>query len=323
MTAVLRRWNEYWFRPTLLVNLALSRIIIVAVQLYLLVTADQYNHERLRELSTLPDFIYDPLPMFRLLTFPFGLEFRPSLEILLSIYAITLAAGMLALIGLKTNLSLLLFVVGITLMQAFSYSFGDLHHPEALMIITLSVLAVSPAGRVLSVDYLQSRRRSSPEGAKVDALHMTESLARWPLLLTRWMFAIIYLDAAASKLGRSGLDWMNGYTLQYYLLRDGLRTGHDFGVWLADHHNLVWLLSWTTILFEGTFFLVLIFPRLAWVYVPLGLALHIGMCATLGACFYQYMAIYAVFVPWAPICRALRHRLGSLRSTGTPGYYVR
>jgi hypothetical protein len=48
--------------------------------------------------------------------------------------------------------SLLVFAVGSVTLAAFDYSFGKFHHTDAVMMIALSVLALSPSGQVLSVD---------------------------------------------------------------------------------------------------------------------------------------------------------------------------
>lgn len=314
-------WKTYWFRPALLAHLAICRIVCVAAQLLLLIQRDVYNHNRLLELSKLPESLYHPLPVLRVLVEPFGWHSPLSFEILLAVYGITLAAGVLALVGFKTNLSLLLFALGNILMQAFSYSFGDFHHAEALMIITLSLLALSPAGRVLSLDDLRRRVRRNH---KLQRLEIVNKIAKksvfagWPLLVVRYLFGLIYLDAAVQKLIKAGLDWMNGYTVQFYLVTNGIRRGSDLALWLTQYHTLASLLSWVTILFEGTFFLVIFFPRLAWVYIPLGVALHAGMCLTELACFYQFVALYTVFIPWVPLFQDLSERLGFLRPATKP-----
>lgn len=312
MVELVKPWNTYWFRPAPLVHLAICRIVVVGFQLFILLNHHYYNYNRLRQVSALPDFLYDPLPVLRLLIWPFGWTYRPPFEILLTVYCITLAVGVLALIGLKTNFSLLAFTVGNVFMQAFSYSFGEYHHPEALLMITLLLLALSPAGGVLSIDDLWRRLRLNSKRRRFDVfnniLNEASAFASWPLLLVQWLLALIYLATAMSKLGSAGLDWMNGYTLQYFLLRDALRWS-NIGVWLAHQQTVVWLLSWMTILFEGTFFLVLIFPRLAWLYIPSGVALHMGIYLTMGAFFFQFIVIYTVFIPWVPMFKTLPHRL--------------
>ena len=311
--ALLRRWNAYWFRPAPLVNLAICRIVVVASQLFLLVFTG-YNSNRFVQLAALPDSLYRPLPVLRPLLWPFGWSYRPSFETIFVTHWITVAAGVLALIGLRTNSALFVFAAGNIFMQAYFYSFGDFHHPEALMMITLSILALSPAGRVLSIDDLRFRLRLNVRKRRFDVssiLDEVSGFARWPLLLIGWMYALVYLSAAASKLRVAGFDWMNGYTLQYYLLEDGLRWGSDVGVWLGRHHTLVFALSWVTILFEGTFFLVLISPRLVGLYIPMGVALHAGIYVAMRAPFFAFMVIYTVFVPWVRIFKTVSHLLTS------------
>ena len=123
--------------------------------------------------------------------------------------------------------------------------------------------------------------------------------ARWPLVTMQWLMAIVYLDAVMSKMVQGGLDWMNGYTLQHYLLWDGLRKENATAVWLAQQHHLAILLSCLTVMFEATFVLAVIRPRLRWFYIPLGSTLHAGMYVTMETPFFQFVALYCVFVPWS------------------------
>jgi hypothetical protein len=316
MKGLIKRWNTYWFSPAPLAQLAICRILLVGVQLLLLVRLDDYNYNRLADLTLKSASSYNPLPVFTLLTWPLGPEFRPSFEILITVYSITLAVGTLALVGLKTNINLALFVLGIIFLQAFSYSFNEYHHPEPPMIFALSLLALSPAGKVLSIDALWRRRRLVFNGGKSEDLNIMDeksTFARWPLLLSGWLLALVYLDAALSKLGKGGLYWMNGYTLQYKLANSGVELGNNLAVWLSQQHTLVWLLSWMTILLEGTFFLVLIFPVLALLYIPMGVFFHVGLCVVMEACFWQWTAVYAVLIPWVPILGILSQRLGFLQ----------
>jgi hypothetical protein len=235
--------------------------------------------------------------------------------VLWSVYWITAIGGVLALIGCWTRCSLLVFALGNVFMQAFYYSFGDMHHNQAALIIALGVLALAPSGAVLSVDAWR-RRSGSAAGARWTRPHEARSdFARWPLLVTRWLLALIYGSAALSKLVASGVDWINGYTLQYYLLDDGLRNGMELGVRLGAYHLPVVVLSWVSMLFEGTFFLVLVAPRLAWVYLPVGIALHLGIYWTMKAPFFQFSVLYAAFVPWTRFGKALKDSWGSLRTT--------
>ncbi len=297
-------WQRYWFRPAPLFNLALCRVVCVGVQL-----AGLFEDRGIFvEHSRLPDSLYDPVILLRLILWPFGeaLQTRPSYGAIAAIYWITLAAGGFALLGALTRTSLVLFAFGNLFLTAFKWSFNDFHHSDAIMVIFVGLLAMSPAGATLSLDDLSARLRQATLQKRLDpsnVLNATSQFARFPLLLTQHLFSVIYLNAGVSKLWVAGLDWANGDTLQYYLWRDGLSRGSELGVWLGQQHALAVLSSWITLVFECTFFLVLLWPRLLVLYVPLGFSLHLGMCLTSLACFVPYFALYSVFVPWASFAK--------------------
>jgi hypothetical protein len=96
--------------------------------------------------------------------------------------------------------------------------------------------------------------------------------------------------------------------LQFALIRDGLKNGSPLGVWLGQFHLLLILTQWVVVIFQSTFWVSLIVPRLKWIYVPLGFAFHVGIYLTLRAPFFQWMALYAVFIPWAVVLTMLTNR---------------
>jgi hypothetical protein len=175
------------------------------------------------------------------------------------------------------------------------------------MMIALSVLAISASGRVLSLDWLLRRRKTESFS---DVLELKGEFAGWPIRLVQWFFALMYISAVAMKMQAGGHDWMNGFTLQYYLIQDGLRWGSPLALWFAQHHYVILLAQYGVILFQGTFWLAVLFPKLRWVYVPAGLCLHLGILFTLNAPFYQWIVLYAVFIPWARAFQLLRQRAG-------------
>ncbi|HXK61989.1 MAG TPA: hypothetical protein PLP42_19050 [Acidobacteriota bacterium] len=302
-------WQRYWFSPGALVNLAIVRILAVGYQLWYLLTFN--NLALLAERASLPDNLYAPVLALRIMLLPFGSGYRPSFELLEVVFWITVAAGGLALVGFRTNLSLVVFTIGALFIQTFVYSFGDFHHPEAILIMALALLALSPSGEVLSVDHwLRQRRRGRRAFDVWDLSNQTSVLATWPLLLTQWLFSLIYFSAALSKVLNSGLDWMNGYTLRYYMLTATPTPADDWlPMLLGQNFLVVTLLSWAVILFEGTFFLVLIFPRLAWIYVPIGIGMHASIQLMGMAPFPQYMLLYSVFVPWDDVIKWTQTRV--------------
>lgn len=242
---------------------------------------------------------------------PFGWTYRPGVDVLEAVFVVALIAGALSVVGLVTRLSLTVFTLSSVFLQAHAFSFGDFHHPEGVIMIALGVLTLAPSGEVLSLDRRLGRWVGGPGSGTAggaDLLSAKSEYARWPLLVIAWVMALVYLSAAVSKLPPAGLDWMNGTTLQYYLIQDGLRWDSAIGVWLGGQHQLAKALSWGTILFEGTFFLLILVPALALVYVPLWAALHVGIYVTMKAPFFGWAALYCVFVPWQTVGRWLRDR---------------
>jgi len=313
--SILATWNVYWFSPAPLFNLAICRIVAVIFQLHHIL--QPYYLNNILDRASLPDAVYTPLPFVQLLTFPFGSSEPPPDLFLSLMYWITLGAGIFAFLGFKTNLSLISFSLGCLWIQEYIYSFGKHHHPEAFMMIALVILALSPSGRVLSLDDIGKRIRFNLKNRKFTTFNIVDensTFARWPLLLIQWMFALIYLSAGLAKLADGGLDWFNGYTLQFYLLSDGLRWGSDLGVWLAHSHTMAVLSSLMAVWFELTFFLVLIFPKLIWIYIPLGASFHIGIYLAQKAPFFQFVVLYAVFIPWASIVQNFTSRPWSTAS---------
>ncbi len=316
ITASLHLWESYWFRPGLLFNLAVVRILLVLFKLRS-VLRPAYLEDALA-LTQAPDFQYSPLPVLKIFLALLGNIENPGAELLQAAYWITAAAGILALLGLFTNPSLLVFSLGSLFFQGYKYSFGDFHHTEALMLIGLLLISLAPSGRVLSLDELISRRQGGDRPRPDHWLQASSPYAAWPLLAIQWLLSLAYFSSAFSKVAKAGLDWMNGYTLQYYLVRDGLRWGSDLGVFIGQFHTPAVILSWLTVLFEATFFLVLIFPRLARIYIPAGIAFHTGVYLTMLAPFFSFMMLYSVFVPWDSLLRRLRRRRISYSPAGYP-----
>ena len=308
----IQAWNNYWFKPIPLFDLAILRVIVVTFQIVYLLKGNYLD--KLYKHTLLADSFYQPSWILRLLL-PFGSDYQPSFMVLAAVFWLTLISGVTSLVGYKTRISLTVFAISNLIMQTYIYAFGDFHHPEALMIITLMILPFSPAGQVFSLDNLLRRIGHNVKQVRFsfgNNLEETSPFASWPLLLIRWMYAWIYLSAAVSKLtyGPKGihLDWVNGITLQAYLVQDGLRWHSDLGVWLGQHHTLALISSWVALLFELTFGLVLIFPKLARFYIPLGASFHIGIYLAQKAPFFQYLAIYSVFIPWTKICHLFTRR---------------
>ncbi len=284
------RWNAYWFPRTSTVPLAICRILMVAAQLYWLgpTMAEHYNL-----LSKNPTFI-DPQWVIRgvAAVIPRHVLFTPSG--FHALYWVAVVSGVLAIVGLFTRLSLFVFALATWIFVAHLYSYADIHHPEAVFSILLMLLPFAPSGDSLSIDAWLRRRtlgaadRTAPAGQS--------DMAMWPLKTAHALMALTYFSTGLTKMVFGGVAWMNGYTLQGYLLADGLRRNLPLGLWVAQHHTLCVLLSIGTVIFELFFFVSLIWPRTAPFFFVNALLFQTGLLLTAGHKFYPHMFVLVLLL---------------------------
>jgi uncharacterized membrane protein YphA (DoxX/SURF4 family) len=301
MNAVLEKWSRFWFSPGYSFDLAFVRMVLVGLQCYLLLS---YSFPSLMYVLSVPEYLYQPRIVLRLLM-PWTMPPYPSETAVIATFWITFLFGITSFIGLFTNFSLLAFGLLNVVLQAFIYSFRDVHHPEAIMMLALIALALSPSGHVLSVDSWRRSRRTKSGVSAVRLLEVQEPYARWPILFLQWFFPLMYISAVVSKLSRGGLDWANGISLQYFMILESHKNDSDLALFVSQFHHFLRFAEYIVLLFQATFFLILFFPRLKWIYLPLGLVFHLLIYVTLRAPFPQWIAMYVVYIPWALVFKWL------------------
>lgn len=290
-------WNRFWFADAPYFDLALLRIIAVGFHVFFLLA---YQFEVLPYSLSLPASQYEPLYLLKAFVWPWGFATPPGAQIVYGLFWATVLFGFSALIGFLTNITMFCFAIGSLLLTAFIFSFGDYHHPEAVLLIGLLVISLGPCGRVMSVDNLLRRHRGT-RLIRVPLLEAKSPYAGWPIKLIQCLYPLMYLSAAVAKLAynRYTLDWANGYTLQYYFIQDHIRKGIPLAMWASQFHYFIWFGQIVVLTFQLTYFLVVPFARLRWIYLPLGAMFHIGNYLILKAPFPQWVALLAVYIPWA------------------------
>ncbi|MEM7576466.1 MAG: HTTM domain-containing protein [Planctomycetota bacterium] len=292
--------HSFFFPLASPLRLSVMRVVAVFCQLVFFYESLDYQLAKLAS----PGFS-DPQWFIRGLTVLLPESVLRTESFLTGLWWATYAAGVFAMLGYKTRGALLLFALGNMIQIAHVYSYGEHHHPEAAFCVFLLMMAFSPCGRALSVDaWFKMKRGYGPdEGWGPDAKLTT---VMWPLVAIQCFIAIAYFDAFLSKAIVGGLHWMNGYTLQTYLLRDGLRWDRPVGVWMSQFRWLGIAFAVGAVVFDALFWTVLLprFKRLAWLWpvVPLfllaGTAMHITIYVAQAAPFFQFLVLYLTFVPW-------------------------
>ena len=293
--SVRERLDRYWFEPARVRDLAYLRIATVLV-----LWADALwpgTLEQQLRLTRLPAEWFTSLPALKILMLPFGWGARPGASLIVIAWIVCGVAGIGALIGAYTRISLSIFATATTFLLAHFYSYGTMEHPQAAATMVLWMLILTPSGDALSVDVLRARVAESKRGQRFvpregDALSRD---ARWPLRLVQWLLASIYLSAALAKITMGKAAWLNGYTMSYYLLLDGSRHEVPLSIALAQLHWLGVATAVLALAFELTFVVCVLFPRMTPVYLATGAALHTGICILMRASFFQFIALYAAF----------------------------
>lgn len=109
---------------------------------------------------------------------------------------------------------------------------------------------------------------------------MAPELGAWaafPLRLTQLTIALGYFFAGSTKLAKSGLDWINGYTLQ------GIMVEYHSG-WtdtLSRHHFLLVLMSIGLLVGQVGFPLVLVWRATRWFFLPVAVLFHVTAMQTM------------------------------------------
>ena len=306
-----RAWLRFWFPTGTVVPLAVCRIVLVpAWQLFLAVTPDDY----------FVPLTYDPARidqvLIRAVLLVVPVEVFHTEAFLGGVWLAANVAGMLAMVGLFTRSALLTLGLGYWVLVGHQWSYGELHHTEALYCIAFVLLALSPSGRCYSVDAWLGRRGRHPERWGPDARTDT---ATWALRLMQCLLGLAYFSAGSAKLLDGGLYWMNGATLQQIVLTDYIRFGMPAGLWLIQSFWLCVAGAVMTIAVE-TFFFVAVFVKRARKYLlAAGVVLHLGIYFTMAAPFFTWMVLYVVFLDFEAL-RRRAERAGSLsaRNIGRP-----
>jgi hypothetical protein len=156
---------------------------------------------------------------------------------------------------------------------------------------------------IMSLAYIQRKTNLLPFVLLVLLVTPSSSMALaqpapvWPIALIKIALAQMYFSAGLQKLRLAGFKWCDGRSLQAYLVEHYL--WGDMGrAWaLAQRPRLCVALSCLLLLFELTFWIVLVVPVLNLPYAVAGLVFHLGAALTMRINYLKYLGpVYMVFV---------------------------
>ena len=175
------------------------------------------------------------------------------------LYYLLIFSLFLSFLGLKTRLFLsfstvlYFFFMGNYLGIAKSPHSTSVWHNHNMVFMLLLVMATLPS--VGNIKFTLKGLSFKP----------TIRSKKWEEVLILLTICSAYFGAGYCKLAVSGLTWMNGYTLQAFMLKKYMITGNPYAKYFIVNFNLSLVLSWLTILLECLFVFGLLLPFLRWI----------------------------------------------------------
>jgi hypothetical protein len=190
-------------------------------------------------------------------------------------------------LGLFTRSSLALSAM---LHFLYEYPIGATYMPYTTNMIfyILIILCLSPG---ISAYGLDARKQS----ARGDST----TIPSWPFWIVKLILSITYFCSFYSKVRAVGWRWADGHSLQLFIYDRFLATNNPLAELASRHLSISYIFGILTLVFEGTFWLILLFPRLTPFYVLLGIGFHVGIYLVFDLNFlWLFCTIYFIFPNW-------------------------
>jgi hypothetical protein len=298
-----RRWRDwlqrFYFEPTRPEGLALCRVWIYG---YLFVSCLRRDYSQWGEAT--PE-LWQPIWLFAWLPGPPAAEALAALQV-----GFLFALAMCCTGFCFRGAAIAAFVLSLAV-YGLPNCFGKVNHAQTLSVFALAVFALSHAGRVWSVDAWFARRRCVQPAPALSAEY------QWPVRLLQALMATVFMAAGIAKLRESGLAWIYSDNMQNTLL-EGYYIGRDLptnlGLAVAQFPLLCQVLAGTSILLELTAPLALWSRPYRRFVIPGLFAMQLGIYLTMAIGFWQFLALYVVWIEWNELAALVSRAAGNPRS---------
>ena len=242
-------------------------------------------------LGSLPPTILRPTGVMKFLPWSFydALQTHGGMLTLKTVMLVSLVlstAGLFTVVSTKTSLLLVAFYQGLL------RSFGHFNHDEMIAIYFLVVLAFTPCGDAFSIDSRLGRtKKDRPAFAYA-----------YPILLMQMLLAWAYFSSALIKLRVGGLKYLSPDNLPALAIFHSLDNLHDTAFraafWLPHVREYLPFFVGLILVWELTFPLAILFRRLRWLILGVGIVFHISTVFLMNVAFWHQLVTYVVFVNW-------------------------
>ncbi len=220
----------------------------------------------------------------------------PSPGVVTLLQAIGVIAAVTAAAGLAIRGSLPVALVCALFLEGLRNSAGRIVVGDALLLLCL--IALMAAGSASAAAWSLQRHRAPPAGARFG----------WPVRTMMAATALTYFLAGVQKWRFSGIAWVTSDNLRWILFASSDVQVHAnrLALFLADRPLLAHILAGGALLLETCFPLVLVVPRLRWVFVPGAVAMHLSILLAMHLDYSaQLLTVVIVFVNWPSLVAAV------------------
>jgi hypothetical protein len=298
VTTAASRLLRFWFEPSSAVDLAVCRVVFYT-GLFLAYWPVDFSLW-----GDVSSAFWMPLPAFSSLHLaPLSPPRLDAVQTIWRVALLTSALGWCSTLSMATAAALGFYLLGLP------HNFGHVFHFDALLVITLAVMACSRAGDALSLD---SRTRlltpPAPSGEYT-----------WPIRLIWTATALVFFAAGLSKLRHGGIEWVTSSNMSIVLTTASYHVSDAdpvsmLNLWIARHQSLSELLAFASLTIELTFIAALFSRRARMVLVPAAAAMLVGIRLLMGPTFGGFLLVNVFWIPWA----AIAHRAMSGVKSSTP-----
>jgi hypothetical protein len=289
LRALIKWWDEFFFRPVSPLPVALFRIAFGTLICIMLVTESMpdwdfwYGPHSPVHMDWVRDYFYH-CPVFNFL------DIVPA-SANHGFMWVVLASAVCMTIGLFTRMNCIFVWMMLTSLD--HQNPWNISGSDDMMRLMSFCLMFTHCGEMLSVDSWW-KRKHHPESVKT-------AYAPWGQRMLQIQLALSYWGASVAKIG--GNQWIDGTAVYYSShLQDFTRlpVGHLF-----DSLAMCQFLSWSTLLIETALWLLIWFKEIRYWVLLAGLLLHLGIdySMTLPIFEMEFIAAYILFVEPEDILR--------------------
>jgi hypothetical protein len=281
---LVRACNQFSFEPSPAVNLGVSRVVFF-LGLWLF-----YLRVDFAGWGAVSPAFWMPIPVFE--TLHLGPLPVAAIEGLTTLWRLSL---FLSAIGLFTRASMTTAAVLGFYLLGLPHNFGHVYHFDALLALTLIVLACSRAGDAWSVDALGSLRRADRSAEYT-----------WPIRMIWVLMALVFFAAGVAKLRHGGMAWVSSPNMSMVLIRAAYHASDadpitTLGLWVAGHQWLSRALAAFALVVELGFVTALVSRRARLVLVPAAALMLVGIRILMGPTFGGFLIANVFWVPWSAV----------------------